>query len=196
MGHGRGFAFESAEQIWEEVRTVWPDGAGISYRRLDREGLQWPCPSEDHPGTTVLHEKEFASGPTAALRCIEHAPTSEQVSPEFPFVLGTGRSLYQFNAGTMTMRTRNRELRPTDRLDMSPSDGERLALQEGDRVRVRSRYGEAEMPLHLDEAIPAGHLFATFSDPRTWLNAVTGVVRDTHTGAPEYKVTAVRVDRA
>ncbi len=93
------------------------------------------------------------------------------------------------------MRTRNRVLRPTDRLDMCPADAARLGLHEGERVRVRSRYGEAALPLHLDESVAPGQLFATFSDAATWLNSVTGPLRDTHTGTPEYKVTAVSVER-
>jgi formate dehydrogenase major subunit len=195
MGHAREFEFDSAEGIWEEVRKVWPAGRGITYARLDRGGLQWPCPSESHPGTTLLHSDAFGDGPRAALRCIEYRPTSEQASAPYPFVLNTGRSLYHFNAGTMTMRTRNRLLRETDRLDMNPVDGARLALVERDRVRVQSRYGEAVLPLHLDENVAPGEVFATFSDARTWLNAVTGPLRDSHTGAPEYKVTAVWIEK-
>ena len=195
MGHAQEFAFDSAEAIWEEVRRVWPAGRGITYARLDRGGLQWPCPSEDHPGTTLLHSERFREGSRAALRCIDYKPTPERTSAEYPFVLNTGRSLYQFNAGTMTMRTRNRVLRPTDRLDISAADSARLALCEGDGVLLRSRYGEAVLPLHVDDGVAPGQLFATFSDPTTWLNSVTGHVRDTHTDAPEYKLTAVRVEK-
>jgi formate dehydrogenase major subunit len=194
MGHSHGFAFESAEQIWEEIRQVWPAGRGITYARLEHGGLQWPCPSEDHPGTTLLHAGTFSPDARASLRCIEYVPTSEQTSVEFPFILNTGRSLYQFNAGTMTMRTRNRVLRPTDQLDISPADSVRLALREGDRVRLSSRYGSTVLPLHLDENLAPGQLFATFSDSSTWLNNVTGVQRDSHTETPEYKVTAVRIE--
>ena len=195
MGRGEGFAFRSAEEIWEEIRQVWPGGHGITYARLDRAGIQWPCPDEGHPGTSLLHTETFASGPRASLRMIEHSPTSEQTSLEYPLLLNTGRSLYQFNAGTMTMRTRNRVLRPTDQLDISPADASRMGLREGDRARVSSRQGDAVLPLHIDERMSEGHVFATFSDPATWLNCVTGSRRDPHTGTPEYKVTAVRIDR-
>ena len=81
----------SAEQIWDEIRAVWPAGRGITYARLERGGLQWPCPDEDHPGTTRLHVEAFASGQRASLRCIEHVPSPEQTSPDYPFVLVTGR---------------------------------------------------------------------------------------------------------
>jgi formate dehydrogenase major subunit len=95
----------------------------------------------------------------------------------------------------MTMRTRNRELRATDRLDMAPADAARLGLAEGARVRVRSRYGSALLGVHVDDAVREGEVFATFSDPAVSLNAVTGPWRDGYTGTPEYKVTAVRVER-
>jgi formate dehydrogenase major subunit len=196
LGHAGGFAFESAESIWEEIRRVWPAGRGITYARLERGGLQWPCPSEDHPGTTTLHAEAFASGPRAALRCVEHRPTPERTTHELPFLLTTGRSLYQFNAGTMTMRTPNRELRPSDVLDMAPRDAERLALRDGEPVRVTSAYGGAVLRLHVDAAVREGELFATFTDPRVFLNEITSPHRDPCTGTPEYKVTAVQVERA
>jgi formate dehydrogenase major subunit len=193
MGHVRGFEFASAEAIWEEIRRVWPDGRGITYPRLESSGLQWPCPDEDHPGTTLLHTERFARDSRATLRCIEPTPSPEMPSSEYPFVLNTGRSLYQFNAGTMTMRTRNRALRPGDRVDMSPADASRLSMREGHRVRIQSRHGEVSLPLHIDENVAPGELFATFSNPATWLNAVTGPSRDSHTDTPAFKLTAVRV---
>jgi formate dehydrogenase major subunit len=143
-----------------------------------------------------LHAETFSGSARASLRCIAYSPTAETTSAQFPFVLNSGRSLYQFNAGTMTMRTRNRVLRPTDQIDMCPSDAARLDLHDGDRVRVTSRQGEAILPLHFDGNVTAGELFATFSDRATWLNALTGSLRDPHTGTPEFKVTAVRVEKA
>jgi formate dehydrogenase major subunit len=196
MGHAEGFAFDGAESIWNEIREVWPAGRGITYARLERAGLQWPCPDEQHPGTTCLHVDAFASAPRAALRRIDYRPTPETTSPEFPFVLNTGRALYMFNAGTMTNRTRNRALRPTDRLDVSPEDAARLGLADGAIVRVTSRYGAAVLPMHVSDDVKLGEMFATFSDPRVFLNEVTGPHRDALTGAPEYKVTAIRVETA
>jgi formate dehydrogenase major subunit len=190
-----GFAFASAEEIWEEIRKVWPDGRGITYARLEREGLQWPCPDESHPGTKRLHVDAFTKAPTAELRCIAPTPTPEQACEEFPFVLNTGRALYQFNAGTMTMRTPNRLLRPTDTLDMSPHDACRLGLVDGERVRVRSRHGSVVLPLRVSRVVAPHELFATFSDPKTAVNMLVGDVRDAHTETPQYKVTAVQVER-
>jgi formate dehydrogenase major subunit len=113
MGH-HGFAFRNSEEIWDEIRSLCPGARGMTYARLDRAGLQWPCPSEGHAGTAMLHTHEFGHGARATLQCSEYRPTSEQTTPQYPFLLITGRSLYQFNAGTMTARTRNNELRPGD----------------------------------------------------------------------------------
>src|SRR4030095_7294730 len=117
--------------------------------RLEHGGLQWPCPSEDHPGTTILHTDSFPHGQRAPLKRVKFAATAETTAGEFPFLLTTGRTLYQFNAGTMTMRTPNAKLRITDTLDIHPTDAARLNLSDGDRVRVRSRHGEAAIPLRL-----------------------------------------------
>ena len=192
---GDGFSFTSAEGIWDEVRTLCEDARGMTYARLDAGGLQWPCPATDHPGTSILHRNSFVSGPRAALAAVDYLPTAEAVTPEYPFQLITGRSLYQFNAGTMTGRTRNQELRPTDLLDMSPADAERLNIQDGDLVRVTSRYGVADLPARRDAGMCVGGLFATFQRADTPLNAVTGPHRDAVAGTPEYKLTAVRIDR-
>ena len=92
MGKGEAFAFTTPEAIWNEVRAVWKGGHGISYARIEREGLQWPCPSEDHPGTDILHRDGFAGGARARLRSIEFRPTEETTTPEYPFLLTTGRT--------------------------------------------------------------------------------------------------------
>jgi formate dehydrogenase major subunit len=191
----KGFDFAGPVQIWDEVRGLCDGARGMSYPRLETIGLQWPCPAEDHPGTPILHRDSFTSGPHAALHPVEYRPTPEMVSPLFPLQLITGRSLYQFNAGTMTGRTPNNELRPTDTLDISPGDAEALAIGDGDLVRVLSHYGIATLPARVSSAMQRGQLYATFHRPDLLLNAVTGPHRDPVTGTPEYKVTAVRIER-
>lgn len=195
MDHAQGFVFESAEEIWEEIRRLWKAGAGISYRRLEEGGLQWPCPSENHPGTVILHEGAFASGGRAVLRRVEYRGAGERPTAEFPFVLITGRRLYQFNAGTMTGRTLDTVLQPRDNLDVSPVDADRLGLRLGDRVVVRSRHGEATISIQVTEDVKPGEVFATFHTGETFLNRVTGSHRDSVTNTPEFKVTAVELRR-
>lgn len=195
MGFARDFDFKTAEDVWNEVRAVWPPGYGITYDRIEKAGIQWPCPDLGHPGTEVLHGESFSNGLQAALRRIKYRPTKEAVSAEFPFMLTTGRVLEQFNAGTMTMRTPNAELRPTDRLMISKADSERLAIVNGERVRLKSAYGEAVLPAEVTSKVKDGELFASFHDARIFLNYATGPTRDRFTQAPEYKVTAVRVEK-
>jgi formate dehydrogenase major subunit len=195
LGHGASFDYATAEEIWDEVRAVWPAGAGLAYDRLERGGLQWPCPTDDHPGTALLHEHRFAHGPRARLRVIEPRASHEQPSPGFPFILVTGRHLYQFNAGTMTGRTDNVALRPRDVVDVSPPDAARLGIGEGDVLEVESRHGRAQLPAHIDATVRAGELFATFHTPASFVNRVTGPGRDPITHTPEFKRTAVRVRR-
>ena len=195
MDKGKFFGFRSPEEIWEEIRSVWKAGHGITYARLESGGLQWPCPTEDHPGTTVLHTKSFPSGQRAPLKRIDFAASDETTSPEFPFLLTTGRTLYQFNAGTMTMRTSNVELRSTDTVDISAEDATQLELSHGERVRLRSRYGEVFAPIRINPAVKSGELFATFHTSDVFLNRLIGTGRDSVVHTPEYKVVAVRVEK-
>jgi formate dehydrogenase major subunit len=195
MGHPDGFAFASAREIWDEIRQVWPAGAGMSYERLERGGLQWPCPSIDHPGTPRLHASGFARGKTAALHAAEYRPSAEVCDEDHPFALITGRRLYQFNAGTMTGRTDNVLLQPGDEVELSPADAARLGLADGDRVRLCSRHGEATLPVAIRDRVRDGELFATFHTAEVFLNRLIGPGRDAITHTPAYKRTAVRVER-
>jgi formate dehydrogenase major subunit len=194
MGKAESFSYGSPEDIWNEIRSVWPAGRGITYERLDGGGLQWPCPDESHSGTEVMHTASFPIG-RAALRRVPYRPTDEIVDEEFPLLLITGRALYQFNAGTMTMRTANVKLRPADVLDISSDDAKRLKLHEGERVRIRSRYGEATLRIRITSTVKPGELFATFHTAEVCLNRVTTPHRDRYVKSPEYKVTAVKIER-
>ena len=107
----------------------------------------------------------------------------------------TGRALYQFNAATMTSRSGLDRLRPEDRLDISSPDAERIGLQEGDLTRVTSRYGQVTLPAHVSADVAAGQLFTTFHTADAFVNLLTGPHRDAVTGTPDYKITAVRVER-
>jgi formate dehydrogenase major subunit len=197
MGHAESFSYRSAAEVWDEIRRVWPAGAGMSYDRLDAPGgLQWPCPDVNHPGTPLLHTNTFTVGPRASLRVLSPRSPKEKATSELPLVLITGRDLYKFNAGTMTGRSATALLRATDVLELSRSDGEALGIANGDDVIVTSRYGRATLVAQITERVPPGVVFATFTDPLVNINDVTNDDRDPTTNTPAYKLTAVSVHRA
>ena len=191
----KGFEFQSAEDIWNEVRQLWPPGAGISYARLDEGGLQWPCPDETHPGTVRLHTETFTLGDRAPFLRPEQQALPEMQTAEFPLLLVTGRTLYAYNAGTMTDRTKNLELRPADTLDVHPDDADRLGIADGDVLRIVSQHGEAQLPARRDTRVKRGELFATFHTPGAHVNRLLGPHRDNKVNTPAYKRTAVRLER-
>jgi formate dehydrogenase major subunit len=194
MGHRDSFAHPDAARVWDEVRMVWPAGAGMTYDRLDTAGgLQWPCPGVDHPGTPLLHSTRFTLGPKAALHSLPVRPLEEETTAEFPFVLVTGRDLYKFNAGTMSGRSATATLRSTDVLEVSPEDADALGVATGDSVAVTSRYGRASLMIEVRERVPQGVVFATFTDPAVGINHLTSAHRDAITRTPAYKVTAVSI---
>lgn len=195
MGLAEHFTYQDPAAIWEEIRQVWPAGAGITYERLETGGLQWPCTDESSPGTRILHEERFAKAEKAELRRLRFAEPEERVSEEFPLVMTTGRTLYAFNAGTMTGRTGNAAFRSTDTLDICVEDARLRLIDDGCLVTVRSRYGEAVLPARIDDRVRSGEVFATFHDPAVMLNRVVSPGRDRFASTPEYKRTAVEVER-
>ncbi|MBI3852773.1 MAG: formate dehydrogenase subunit alpha [Verrucomicrobia bacterium] len=196
MGKGEHFAYKSAEEIWNEVRSLWPEAAGISYARMDKlGGLQWPCVDENDPGTGTLHTDHFTHGKTTALRRIEYVAPPKLTTKEYPFLLTTGRNLYQYNAATQTARTPNNSLHATDYLQLSSSDAAHLGLSDGEIVRLRSEQGAADLPVQISDHVKPGEVYTTFHSTRVFLNQITTSHRDRYTKTPEYKVTAVRIEK-
>jgi len=196
MGKGEFFNYRTAEQIWNEVRSLWPEGAGIATRLLDRlGGLQWPCFDANDPGTPILHIEQFTHGPTTALRRIEYLPLPDVTSKEYPFVLTTGRNLFQYNAATQTGQTPNRHMATTDFLQLAPGDAQRLAITDGEIVRLYSKQGAADLPVRISRTVKPGEVYTTFHCARVFLNQITTSQRDRYTKTPEYKVTAVNIGK-
>ena len=195
LGHSGRFDYADPRAVWDEVRQAWAPGAGITNDRLDQPGgVQWPCPTPDHPGTALLHSETFPGiGPRASLRAITFIPSPEVCDDDLPFQLVTGRSLYQFNAGTMTGRSLLNVCRPTDTLEIHPDDAEAHGVLDGEAVGIESRYGRAVLPAEVTERVERGVLFCTFNDPTTEVNRLTSPHRDGQTNTPEYKLTAVRI---
>ena len=136
--------YASPESIMEEIAALTPSYGGISYLRLEQQGLQWPCPTADHPGTPVLHKDRFLRG-KGKFHAVDYLPSAELPDAEFPLVLSTGRRLYHYHTGTMTQRTGTLEKHyPEEYLEINPEDAQRFDIADGQRVQVTSRRGTVQ----------------------------------------------------
>jgi formate dehydrogenase major subunit len=191
LGHDMGFA--TPADVMDEVASLTPDWAGISHSRLGRRGLQWPV-AADGTDSPILYGDAFAlPGGRAQIAALPYKPPGSEVSDEFPVILVTGRRLEHYNAGTMTRRTANVDLLPSDWLEIHPEDAERLWVTDGSLVSVRSAYGRIELPARVTDRIEPGHVFTAFHFPEIRTNLLIGPSADVNTSCPEYKVVAVDV---
>jgi predicted molibdopterin-dependent oxidoreductase YjgC len=189
----------TAEQVWDECRSLSPMHAGMSYARLDElGGIQWPCPDESHPGTQFLHErlwKDPIEGPRAPLHAVEHDPPVDRLTMEFPIRLTTGRRLDSFNTGVQTNEYTS-PLRRKDALLISPVDGQRLGIQDGERVKASSRRGSVEVPVRFEASLRPGLAFLTLHFPdQVATNILTIDATDPKSGTAEFKASAIRIDK-
>jgi len=187
--------YDSAEDIMKEIAEVTPSYGGITYRRLEGDGLQWPCPTEDHPGTPYLHKGRFAKG-KGSFHAVEFVPPNEETDSEYPFVLTTGRRLWHYHTGTMSRRADGLEWKyPQEKLEINPEDAAKLGLREGDKVKVASRRGEIEVAVHCTDRVQPGTVFGSFHFRESAINKLTNPARDPKAKIPEYKVCAVKIQK-
>jgi len=198
---GTDWGQPSAEDLWNELRTLSPMHAGMSYRRLEElGGIQWPCPDEEHPGTLFLHARLWEQDPArrgaaAPFTPVEQEDPLDELSEEFPLRLTTGRRLDSYNTGVQSGQYAT-PLRRPETLDLSPEDASRLGLAEGETVRVSSRRGSLEVPVHVDDSLRAGLAFMTLHFPeQVETNILTLDTWDPKSGTAEFKATAIRVDK-
>ena len=196
---GREWGYQSAEAVWDEVRSLSPMHAGMSYPRLEAlGGIQWPCPDEDHPGTPTLHTRLWSwplEGPPTPFSAVEHEPPIDELSARFPIRLTTGRRLDSFNTGVQSGRFPS-PLRRGETIDLHPADATRLGVSEGEAVRVVSRRGALVAPVRLDPGLRPGLAFMTLHFPdEVPTNRLTIDTYDPKSGTAEFKATAIRVER-
>jgi formate dehydrogenase alpha subunit len=194
---GRQFDFTGAAEIFDEMARLTPFLAGMSHARLDREGgLQWPCPTPDHPGTPYLYGESFPRGKARFVPAMQTAAAAELPDPEYPFLLNTGRLLYHWHGGTITRRVDGlMELAPRLEVAIHPSDARRLGVDTGSAVRVRSRRGELTGYARVTEAVRAGAVFVPFVKlGESAANFLTNSAFDPGSKIPEYKVCAVQIE--
>jgi formate dehydrogenase major subunit len=190
MPHG------SAADVMDEIAALTPHLAGVSHERLGRQGLQWPVWSAEHPGTPILYEERFATkSGRAALFAVDWEPPGESASAELPFVLITGRQLAHYNSGTQTRRTENIELQGEDWVEIAHEDAARLGITYGDEVEVASARGSVRTRACVTSRVALGNLFLSFHFPEVKTNLLTSGHAEPLTKCPEYKVTAVKLQR-
>jgi formate dehydrogenase major subunit len=196
---GFDWTYESAEDVWDELRDLSDWHRGMSYERLEAlDGLHWPCPAEDHPGSPVLHDRLWhdpVTGPPAPFHVVEHAPPVDELTPDFPIRLTTGRRLDSFNTGVQTGGYTS-PLRRGESIDIHPEDGTRLGIADGEVVRVSSRRGSIDVPARYDVTLRPGLTFMTFhfqDDIAT--NILTIDATDPKSGTAEFKAAAIRIEK-
>jgi len=193
---GYPMAYEHPSEIMDEIARLTPTFAGVTYEKLDRLGsLQWPCNDNAPNGTPVMHQSGFVRG-KGLFMITEYVATDEKTTDRFPLLLTTGRILSQYNVGAQTRRTANVVWFDEDVLEIHPWDAENRGIRDGDLVTLSSRAGETALHARLAERMQPGVVYTTFHFPGSAVNVVTTEFADWATDCPEYKVTAVQVQRA
>lgn len=187
--------YKDPEEIFEEIRKVTPQYAGITYSRLNSGGIQWPCPDEAHPGTPILHRGRIVRG-KGLFAAVDYTPPPEVPDKDYPFILSTGRDYYHYHAGSMTRKVKLlNEKCPESLVEINPSDAEQLGINEGERVKVSGRRGDFVSKVKITDRVSSGVVFAKFHYAETPVNLVTNTVLDPESKITDLKFSTVRVEK-
>ncbi|MCK9297511.1 MAG: formate dehydrogenase subunit alpha [Methanoculleus sp.] len=194
----QGFDFNSPEDIWDDMRRVTPSMAGASYARMEKpESVHWPCPTEDHPGTPILHREKFSSADGLGhFFGLEHRPPAEVADEEYPFTLMTGRLLFHYHTRTQTDRAKllHHEV-PAGFVQINNEDAARLKIQNGEKIKLTSRRGEVETLAKVTDQVAPGVLMMTMHFGDAAANKLTNTALDPLSKMPELKHSAVKVEK-
>ena len=189
-------SYGSSRQIFEELCQLTPSYGGITYERIDQEGIHWPCPNSEHPGTPILHREQFTSG-KGVMHAIDFVEPAETADDEYPMYLTTGRLLYQYHTGTMTMKSDGlNEIAPECFVEISPQDARMHDVADGALVTIASRRGSIQARIKVSGKAVSGTIFIPFHYARAAANRLTNAALDPISGIPEYKVCAVKLSKA
>ena len=192
---GKGFNFSHPSEIMDEIASLTPLYGGISYQRLESGGLQWPCPTPEHPGTAILHTQQFTRGKGQFIP-LAYKPPMELPGDEYPLVLTTGRSLFHWHTGTMSRKVAGLNAFMGEGLaEINPEDAQALGITDGEMVKISSRRGEITAKARVTEVSPPGVIFMTFHFAESPANVLTNPATDPIAKIPEYKVCAVKVEK-
>jgi len=193
---GQTWTSNSSQEIWDnEVSVLAPAFGGIKYSRIEEDGLQWPCPNTDHPGTQFLHKYGVFSHGKGIFSPVDWKPPAEVPDQEYPFVLSTGRRLYHYHTRTQTGRSGLDFLMSEETADISQADAERLGIQPDEYVKVRSRRGEVRVKARVTKEVPPGMVWMSFHFREGCANWLTNAVYDPATFTAEYKACAVALEK-
>lgn len=193
---GNPMIYIDSESIMTEIAKVTPSYCGINYGRLEHDGIHWPCPSTEHPGTPCLHIDQFTCG-LGVFHAIDYIPPAEVTDEEYPLYLTTGRLLYQYHTGTMTMKTQGlNELAPESFVEISRKDANNIGISEGETLSISSRRGEIKAKARISEKAVAGTVFIPFHYSEGAANVLTNNALDPVAKIPEFKVCTVRLSKA
>lgn len=193
---GQDWKSNSGQEIWDnEVSMLAPAYGGIKYSRMEKDGLQWPCPTLDHPGTKFLHKDGKFTRGKGCFKGIEWTPPAEVEDAEYPFVLSTGRRLFHYHTRTQTGRSGLDQLMSEETADISAADARKLGITHGEYVRVSSRRGSVKVRAKVTEEIPAGLIWMSFHFREGNANWLTNNVFDPETKTAEYKACAVKIEK-
>jgi formate dehydrogenase major subunit len=193
---GLPMSYASPSEIFDEIAKVTPSYAGLSHERLEGGGIPWPCPTPEHPGTPILHTERFTRG-RGLFHAIEYRPPAELIDEEFPVQLTTGRYFPHYHTGTMTRNSPSLHAEMREgHVEVNPEDADRLGLKNGDIARIVSRRGEVETKVLVTDAVDPGTVFMSFHFMEANANVLTNPALDPICKIPEYKVCAVRIEKA
>ncbi len=193
---GMPMTYAGSEEIFREICRVTPSYAGLSYERIQHVGIHWPCPVQDHPGTPILHRELFTRG-KGAFFGIDYRPPAERTDADYPLYLTTGRVLYHYHTGTMTMKSDGlNERAPESFVEISSEDAQKYNLADGSRVNIASRRGNIDARVQVSPKAVSGTVFIPFHYACAAANKLTNAELDPVSGIPEYKVCAVKISAA
>ena len=189
--------YTSPDEIFEEMGGLWPALEGITYSRLEQGGLQWPCPTRNHPGTEYLYKGGFPRG-RVSFSIVTPTLPKDRADRAYPFVLSTGRNLFQYHFGSMSRRAKPiEEHAGSPYIEVHPDDAKGIKVEEGDRVRVSSRRGSITLPVRITERVGRGIVFIPMHYAEAAVNTLTNnQALDTHAKTPEFKISAVAIKRS
>lgn len=191
---GYEMKYDHPSQIMDELASLTPSYGGISYERLEKSSLHWPCPDNNHPGTKTLHVGKFSRG-KGKFHPVSYRPPAEVADEEYNYTLMTGRILEHYNSGNMTRRSVIEEHISKSYVQINIEDGKRLGIKDGDKVRVTSRRGQVDAIAEVGDVVQPGHIYMNFHFVESPANRLTNSELDPISNTPELKVSAVKVQK-